>query len=138
MRTLGQLCLSVLMSAIVIGCGNSQNRHEIHGEVKLKGVPLDQGIINFFPVDGQGTGDGAGIVNGVYRIPTKKGLQPGKYKVTIIAGDGRSGAGDASPDPPKDGGKPGRERIPPEYNIKSKIVKEVTQGGPNKFDFDIP
>jgi hypothetical protein len=71
-------------------------------------------------------------------IPRAKGLTPGKYKVSIYAGDGRSGAGDASPDSPHAGRRPGKERVPPEYNEKSTLVKEVTRRGPNKFDFDIP
>jgi len=120
------------------GCADPRNRQEVTGEIRLNGRPLDDGIIQFAPLDGQTTGDGAQIVNGKYRIPKDKGLSPGRYKVTIYAGDGRSGAGDASPDPPKGGGKAGKERIPAKYNEKSEIVKEVTQGGPNQFDFDIP
>jgi hypothetical protein len=120
------------------GCGAGQNRLEITGEVKIKGQPVAEGIIRFEPVEGQPTGDGAQIVQGKYRIPKDKGLAPGKYKVSIYAGDGRSGAGNASPDSPYAGMKPGKERVPPEYNEKSKIVKEVTKDGNNQFDFDIP
>jgi hypothetical protein len=58
--------------------------------------------------------------------------------VAIYAGDGKSGTGDASPDSPHAGQKPGTERIPAEYNEKSTLVKEVTSRGPNKFDFNIP
>jgi hypothetical protein len=134
--------LGAFLSAAVLGalggCGDSQNRQEVTGEVTLKGRPLDDGLIHFEPLDGQGTGDGASVVNGKYRIPKEKGLVPGRYKVTLIAGDGRSGAGDASPDPPPAGGRIGRERIPPEYNARSKVVKEVTKDGPNQFDFVIP
>ncbi|MCI0455750.1 MAG: hypothetical protein L0Z62_02055 [Gemmataceae bacterium] len=130
---LGAMALGTLS-----GCGDPLSRQKITGEVKLKGQPLDDGIIHFHPQDGQGTGDGAQIVKGQYEIPLNKGLSPGKYRVTIYAGDGRSGTGDASPDSPYAGTKPGKERIPPDYNEKSKVVKEVTKGGANKFDFDIP
>jgi hypothetical protein len=58
--------------------------------------------------------------------------------VTIYAGDGRSGTGNASPDAPYPGFRPGKERIPPEYNDRSKLIKEVTRGESNRFDFDIP
>ena len=52
--------------------------------------------------------------------------------MSIYAGDGRSGAGDASPDAPKGATKqPGRERVPPEYNEKSNVVREVTGVGPS-------
>jgi hypothetical protein len=129
MAALGTLC----------GCSKpSKTRQEITGEVTLKGQPVEDGIINFAPLDGQETGDGAQIVKGKYRIPKEKGLFPGRYKVTIYAGNGASGEGDASPDPPKDGPRPPRDRIPPEYNTDSNVVKEVIQGGENKFDFNIP
>lgn len=121
----------------LVGCGKAHGRQEITGEVKLKGLPLDDGVIQFAPVEGQATGDGAQIVQGKYRIPLDKGLSPGKYRVTIYGGNGTSGAGDATPDRPKGSFKVGKERIPPEYNERSKVVKEVTESGPNVFDFDI-
>ena len=119
------------------GCSPADNRSEVSGAVTLGGRPLDDGVIQFAPLDGQPTGDGAQIVSGQYRIPKDKGLAPGKYKVSIYAGDGRSGAGDASPDSPYAGTKPGKERVPPEYNKKSNVVREVKAGEPMVFDFDI-
>jgi hypothetical protein len=119
-----------VLALVLGGCGKRQDRHEVTGEVTLQGRPLDDGIIQFAPLDGQATGDGAQIVQGKYRIPKEKGLAPGKYKVTIYGGDGSSGAGDASPDSPRAGMKPGQERVPAEYNKQSKVVAEVTRGGP--------
>src|SRR5262245_24475246 len=120
------------------GCADPRARQEVTGQVTLQGKPVEDGIIQFAPLDGQGTGDGAQIVNGKYRIPREKGLSPGKYRVSIYAGDGRSGAGDASPDSPHAGSRPGKERVPPEYNERSEVIKEVIKDGPNKFDFDVP
>jgi hypothetical protein len=130
--------LSGLVLGMVTGCGDPRNRQEITGEVKLKGQLVDDGVINFAPLDGQETGDGAQIVKGKYRIPRDKGLSPGKYRVSLYAGNGMSGEGNASPDSPNAGKRFVGERIPPEYNEKSKVIKEVIKGGPNKFDFDIP
>jgi hypothetical protein len=134
--------LFVPAGAIVLvalcGCSDPLDRQEITGTVNFKGQPVEDGIINFAAVDGQTTGDGAQIVNGAYRIPKKKGLSPGKYKVTIYAGNGKSGEGNASPDSPNAGAPIARERIPPEYNEKSKVVREVIKGGSNEFNFDIP
>jgi hypothetical protein len=58
--------------------------------------------------------------------------------VSIYAGDGSAGAGDASPDSPTAGKMPGKERVPPAYNEKSKLIREVTEGGANQFHFDLP
>lgn len=132
-----RLVPSLVLLAALCGCGGS-SRQEITGEVQLKGRPIEDGIIRFEPLDGQATGEGASILNGKYTIPRDKGLLPGKYRVSIYAGDGRSGAGDASPDSPHAGKRPGQERVPPEFNEKSTQVKEVTRAGPNKFDFHIP
>jgi hypothetical protein len=134
------LLLSVLAVCLASGCGQSgPQRFEVTGTVNYKGQPLDEGIIEFEPMDGQGTKSGASILNGQYRIPRDKGLSVGRYKVTIIAGDGVPTSGNAEPSarrlPP--GVKPGVERIPPEYNINSKVVKEITKSGPNRFDFNI-
>jgi hypothetical protein len=130
--------VGVIALVALSGCSDPLRRQPITGEVKLKGQPVEDGIILFAPQDGQGTGDGAQIVKGQYRIPRAKGLTPGKYRVTIYAGDGRSGAGDASPDSPNAGLTPLKERVPPEYNEKSKIIREVIEGGPNQFNFNIP
>ena len=134
-----QLLFGVIALAAFGGCADPyKNREEITGEVKLKGQPVADGIISFVPLDSQPTGDGAKIVHGKYRIPKDKGLAPGRYRVALIAGNGISGAGDASPDSPNAGHRLPKELIPPEYNEKSKVVKEVKKSGPNKFDFDIP
>jgi hypothetical protein len=138
MRRLASVIGPFLGIIVLTGCGDAGNRHAVTGAVTLRGRPLDDGIINFAPLDGQETGDGAQIVAGKYLIPRPKGLAPGRYKVTIYAGDGRSGTGDASPDSPHAGQRPGKERVPPQFNEKSDIVKEVTPDGPNQFDFDIP
>jgi hypothetical protein len=137
------LLLAVLSSAsvcvVLTGCGpRAAVRHEVTGRVIFDGQPVEEGIIDFEPLDGQGSKDMAMIVNGDYRIPADKGLMPGRYRVAIVAGDGNTGKGDASPDYRQPKGPRGKERIPPEYNIKSNVVREITAKGPNTFDFDIP
>jgi hypothetical protein len=131
----------LLVLPLVSGCGNrGPVRHEITGTVTYKGEPVEEGVIDFEPQDGQASKDGASIIKGEYRIPKDKGLLPGKYKVSIVIGDGTVGTGDASPDaPPRPrGATPGKERAPPEFNVKSTLIREVTADGPNKFDFAIP
>lgn len=135
-------CGWVLVLAVAGGCGGTSGpvRHEITGRVTYKGEPVEEGIISFEPMDGQGSKDGATIINGDYRIPKDKGLFTGKYRVSIIIGDGSSGVGNASPDAPQRRrvANPGKERAPPEWNRDSKQVADVKAAGPNKFDFAIP
>jgi hypothetical protein len=141
---LSWLLLSGLALVLVSGCGETGlARCEVTGQVIFKSQPLDEGIIEFEPLDGQGSKSGALIKNGDYQIPKDKGLFPGRYKVTLIAGFGRSGGGNAGIEREASKGAarpafvPGKERIPPEYNVKSNVVREVKKEGPNRFDFDI-
>jgi hypothetical protein len=130
--------LSTLAICMFSGCGTKgPERLEVSGRVIFKDQPLDEGIIEFEPLDGQGTKSGAIVTKGEYQIPRDKGLSPGRYKVTIVAGDGVSGSGKAEPTSPPPGATPGKERIPPEFNVKSNVVREVTKDKPNKFDFKI-
>ena len=83
---------------------------------------------------------GAPIANGEYKIERMHGLMPGKYRVIITSGDGRTKA-DAAPDEPP--GPTGaniisKDRIPPDYNVNSKQEVDVTEKGPNVFNYDIP
>jgi hypothetical protein len=123
------------------GCGNNPlGREPIQGTITLRGVPLDQGAIEFRPVEKKGgVSSGAVITNGEYSVPTEKGLPPGRYRVMIF-----SAAADPSPAPsgppgssPMGGPRPTIERIPPQYNVASEIIAEVTDGGENRFDYKI-
>jgi len=132
----------IALNASFVGCGRSYGgRKEIKGKVTLKGEPVDDGQIDFIPISGdQATKSGAQILKGEYKIPAEFGLLPGKYRVAITAGDGRTRA-DAAPDQPP--GPTGanivsKDRIPKEYNIESKQEVDVTEKGPNVFNYEIP
>jgi len=133
----------LLAVAALAGCGpgNPLGREPVSGRVTLDGTPLEFGNISFDPVTPTGgVRSGALITGGEYSIDTVKGLPPGKYKVRIFA---------AEANPPDmqapDGGElpapaaelPGQSLIPPEYNVQSDIVCEVTAGGDNRFNFEI-
>ena len=131
-----------LSGILLVGCGpNYGGRQEVKGAIKLKGQPLDQGLINFTPISGdRATQEGSLIANGAYKIDRAHGLMPGKYRVIITSGDGRT-PHDAAPDQPP--GPTGaniisKDRIPPDYNTNSKQEVDVTEKGPNVFNFDIP
>src|SRR5216117_2334724 len=94
-------CLALAALAFLTGCGpSSGGRQEVSGTIKLKGQPLDQGVIDFTPVESQATKGGAVITNGSYKIPRALGLLTGKYHVTITAGDGRTKANSEEPPGP--------------------------------------
>ena len=126
---------------LVTGCGPSNPRREVSGKVLFNGSPLDNGTINFNPLgDGKEgvprTKEGGVITNGEYKLLAEMGLTPGKYKVIISSGD--------NIDPSDPEGLPGpsgnfvsKDRIPAAYNTASTQEVEVTDKGPNVFDWDI-
>lgn len=117
------------------GCGSGTDKLEVSGTVTFKNKPLDQGVIQFEPLDPTlGTGSGDIIKDGKYRIPREKGLKAGKYLVRISSGEPGS---QAAPPVPGESGPPAKERIPPEYNRQSKQKVEVGVGKPNVIDFNI-
>src|SRR5438309_824557 len=70
---------------VLAGCSGG-NRAEVSGSVSLNGQPIEEGSINFIPVEGN-TGPGAGgvIKDGRYHIPKHLGVKPGKNRVEIRA-----------------------------------------------------
>lgn len=129
-------------AVFLAGCSKSGDRLEVSGNVNLVGEPIEDGVIQFAPLDKTlGSANGAQIRKGEYKIPRTSGLKPGKYLVTITSGDPK-----ISLAPPTDDAAPGPsmrnplaiDRIPKEWNQASDKQVEVTSAGPNKFDFDIP
>ena len=105
------------------------------------GEPINDGTIDFFPAEGnQATKSGAQILKGSYKIPAEFGLLPGKYRVSITAGDGRTRPDAPADQPPGPTGANivSKDRVPKEYNLESKVEVDVTEKGPNVFDYDIP
>lgn len=138
-RTTVWLSLSLLCLTLHGGCSDQYGgRQEVKGTVKLKGAPIDQGVIDFTPLGSQPTKSGAVINNGEYQIPRPQGLMPGKYRVIITAGDGKTRENSDEPPGPSGANIVSKERIPPEYNTNSKQEVEVTDKGANVFNYDIP
>lgn len=139
LRSHFQLCLIGLAGLAASGCSQSSGRVEVSGAVTLKGQPLNDGIVEFVPIEDQGTQASALCTNGKYKIPGDKGLKPGKYRIRVTAGDGKTPY--ASSGPPGPGGKANiisKELVPRDWNIDSKQERTVTMEGPNVFDLDIP
>src|SRR5262245_27259491 len=52
------------------------------GAVTYDGQTVPSGIITFVPIE-TGTGTGAAVIKGRYRVESDSGLTPGKYRVEI-------------------------------------------------------
>jgi len=137
-----RVLFALLLICCVSACGEATYRKAITGSVSLKKEPLSDGIIQFTPMSGgsseyPATKESGMIAKGEYKIPAEVGLVPGKYRVVITSGDGGAPADPDQPPGPS-GNYVMKDRIPPEYNVKSTVEVEVTQAGPNQFNFEIP
>jgi hypothetical protein len=144
MRTVVQpsIVFLVLLAVVVFaGCSDPYaGRMEVGGTVKLENEPLKDGQIKFVLMEKQegGTSEsGAPIQNGEFKIERKKGLKPGKYRVEITSGDGKTPT-EAEAAGPGNTNIVSVDRVPEDWNTKSKQTAEVTSSGSNKFNFEIP
>ena len=130
------LCGAALLAAFA-GCGSDNpDGIPVSGEVSFQGKPLDQGAIEFTPLDASHRMSGAPISEGEYSIPAEQGLSAGKYQVRITS---TAGGAEVDPDqPPGESGTPAKERIPAEFNTQTKQEVEVKEEGDNTFKFEIP
>ena len=144
LRRAAPIGVAVLVLA-VSGCGGDPyaGRMEVSGTASLKGKPVPDGaIIQFEPLESQGTAGMTQFTGGAYMIPRQNGLKPGKYLVRLTAGDGKTAVNPVNPDePPGPGGGTNivsKDLIPADWGSRSKQEVTVTAEGPNKFDFNIP
>jgi hypothetical protein len=127
MRSAFALLCFVCLAA---GCGDSRQLGTVSGRVTLDGQPLADARVNFQPSSDKrdpGIGSfGKTNANGEYSLTlideTASGAIVGKHRVMIKAVP--AGAGD----PADDKQRPGGDRVPPEYNIKSTLTFDVKPG----------
>ena len=127
--------LLAAFAAIVSGCGPSDGRVPIEGDVTFQGAPLETGTIQFAAVDGSSM-TGGDIVNGEFSIPADRSVQPGTYLVRISSV--KEGANPAEPLPGDSLDARNLELIPANWNVASDQQREIVAGGDNRFTFDIP
>ena len=134
-------CLSIFCPLVVIAAGCTDpyaGQVEVTGHARLGGQPLRDGSISFEPLDGQGTQSGAAITNGEYKVPREHGLKPGRYRVRVTAGDGKTPAKAEAASPGGSTNIVSRDLVPADWSTESKQEVEVKAGGVNTFDFDVP
>ena len=123
----------LIVLLLVGGCGKSDGRQLLEGTVTLDGDPLANGSITFRPLAGTaGPTAGAEIAEGHFYVKSEKGTFSGTFRVAITATrlTGKKVMGldlvmiDES-----------EQFIPVRYNRQSELTAEVTEDGPNQFDF---
>lgn len=125
----------VLVLASLCGCNDQPQAIGVSGTVTFQGKPLDQGSIEFVPLDPAHLMSGAQIAEGKYQVPPEKGLSEGRYVVRLWSSEGGTVVPDAAPG---ESTITAKERIPPSFNVDSTHEVEVKAGAENKFDFNIP
>ena len=123
-------CLSLL--ALLAGCGASYDA-TISGTVTMDGAPLTKGTVSFHPNAGGAVATGKINIDGSFTVQTAttKGLEPGEYKVTVVATD---------PPPPSTNGEelPGILLTAPEFGrLDSTPLKFTVEAGANQFDIPV-
>jgi len=138
--------LFLSIAAIIIatvGCnGATSKRVEVSGQVTFKDNPIEDGTIQFRPIDVNETVPiEVSIVNGEYRFEQDSGVPIGKYRVAIQA---FQRTGRMVPDLTSiDRNKPNQELIehkipllPEEFNERSTLEIEIT-GEMTEKNFDL-
>lgn len=136
MRNLHTVLLPCACVCVLLGCNVGSQREAVQGVVNLNGKPLPSGYISFRPVESTG-GPTAGceIREGVYRINADSGVFPGTFRVEITAS--RPG-GEVVLDEITGKKMPAyKQYLPPQYNVKSTLSADVTEGGTNSFTFEL-
>jgi hypothetical protein len=129
---------TVLLALLVAGCSRSPTRR-VSGEVSYQGVPIQDGAIEFIPIEGTGGPSvGAPIQDGAYDVPAAKGPRAGGTYLVKLRAVRDTGRFPPGPRYPKS--MTIHEQIfPPEYNTQSKLqVQMDAKADHNRFDFHLP
>lgn len=125
------------VACFALGCGGSDGRYPVSGEVTLQGQPLASGAIIFESTSG-GRG-GATITDGKYSIPASQGLLPGAYTVRVSAVESSAAAPPGPPGPEAAAiERSNKDIVPDEFNSRSTLKHEVGPDKPTEFDITIP
>lgn len=130
-----------------IGCGGGPppgpTRAAVEGTVSLDGEPLSEGVIRFRPTDGnEGPLSVAAIEFGRFSFAADVGPIIGSHSVEIESTDTGGFAMDdeAALEDLNAMAKPPQikvVRVPAKYSKSSPLSADVTEAGPNLFNFDL-
>lgn len=138
----------VLVAAALtnLGCsgggGDGLPRRAVAGKVTLDGKPLDAALLIMMPeTPGESpTPASAQVKDGAFAIPAETGPVAGRYKVSVSVQKPVSRKGAQQPA----GGAvddfdttPTKESLPARYNSQTTLTADVTDTGPNEFNFPL-
>jgi hypothetical protein len=132
-----QFSLAVFLATLVTGCDSKPQRLGLHGRVTVDGKPLSFGSIMFVP-DGIGPKANALIRDGEYQIEVIRGPLAGGKVVQISTPQFPPG----QPIPKSENelihlAADLPEGLPSRYNSASELHVNVTDDGPNEFNFEL-
>ena len=119
---------------LLIGCGQQGDRQRLEGTVTLDGAPLAEGQITFVPQPGtKGPTAGGPISEGYFSIPHDGGTFTGTFlvKITATRKTGKQVMNYALNEMIDEI----EQFLPLRYNRQSELTREVTDSGPNQFEF---
>src|SRR5262245_21007657 len=128
---------TVLLALLPAACSKSPTRR-VSGAVSYEGVPIQEGAIQFIPIEGTGGPSvGAPVKKGAYDVPADKGpLAAGTYRVELrsVRDTGRYPPGRRYPK-----SMTIREDIfPEEYNSQSKLRVTIdANASTSRLDFHL-
>ena len=132
-NTLSRIGLAVAAAAALAAAGcRGEPKAQVSGTVTLDGVPVENGVIQFYPVGSTGQTAGGGVQNGRYALDAS----PGEMTVTInaskVVGKQKLYATPDSPVVDKVS-----ELVPSKYNSVSTLKVTLKEGVNEGVNFDL-
>jgi hypothetical protein len=133
---------TVFMAGLLaIGCSGGGKIAPVSGKVTLDGKPLADATVVFQPISSEknvnpGPGSqGKTDANGYYSLQVvgqgTKGAYVGKHRVEISKFVREKGA------PTIDRDSRSRDIVPPQFNLKTTLTRDVPPGGTQEANFDL-
>ena len=120
------VCLWLLVTVSLMGCGGGPVTYEVTGTVSYEGEPVETGEISFIPVESGEAPDGGIIQGGRFAFQAK----PGPKRVEIRAS--RPLPAERQSDPEM--GLLYEDYLPAEFNTESRLEAEVSSSN-REFNF---
>lgn len=124
---------TALVAAVLSGCSGGNGLIAVKGTVSVDGTAVDEGLVTFLPLDGDGPTAQAVIASGAFRVDVAPGEKIVRIQGFKIVGHEHAVRG--NPDSPL---LPVRENFVPEkFNARSELRCTVDRDS-TQHDFDLP